>query len=82
VSISVQLDPEVETRLLARARAEGVPLDAYVRAVMEQMVGTGGPPKVSLEEFEAGLDALAEGCEDLPILPPDAYRRESIYRDV
>jgi hypothetical protein len=56
-------------------------LDAYVKTVMEQMAAIEGPPEVSLEDFEAGLDALAEGCEELPVLPPDAYRRESIYGD-
>jgi hypothetical protein len=81
VSITVQLEPDVEARLLARARAQGMSLDAYVRTVMEQMAAVGGPPELSLEEFEAGLDALAEGCEKLPVLPPDAYRRESIYGD-
>lgn len=81
MSITVQLEPDVEARLLARARAEGMSLDAYVKTVMEQMAAIEGPPEVSLEDFEAGLDALAEGCEELPVLPPDAYRRENIYGD-
>lgn len=81
MSITVQLEPDVEARLLARARAEGMSLDAYVKTVVEQMAAIEGPPEVSLEDFEAGLDALAEGCEELPVLPPDAYRRENIYGD-
>ena len=48
---------------------------------MEQMAAIERPTEVSLGEFEAGLDALAEGCETLPVLPPAAYRRESIYGD-
>jgi hypothetical protein len=81
VSITVRLEPEIEARLLARARAQGMSLDAYVRTVMEQMAAIERPAEVSLGEFEAGLDALAEGCEKLPVLPPVAYRRESIYGD-
>jgi hypothetical protein len=33
----------------------------------------------SEEAFEADLDALAEGSDDLPILAPEATSRRSIY---
>ena len=36
---------------------------------------------MSLAEFEATLDALAEGSEALPVLPPEATSRAGIYRD-
>ena len=49
--------------------------------IFERIAALEGPREVSPEEFEAGLDALAEGCDELPVLPPDAYRRESIYGD-
>ena len=32
-------------------------------------------------EFEATLDALAEGSDKLPVLPPEATSRAGIYRD-
>ena len=38
-------------------------------------------PTMNLAEFEAILDALAEGSEQLPILPPEATTRAGIYRD-
>jgi hypothetical protein len=31
------------------------------------------------EEWEKLFDQLAEGSESLPILPPEAYRREFFY---
>jgi len=31
--------------------------------------------------FEAALDALAEGSENLPVLPAEATSRTEIYRD-
>jgi len=34
-----------------------------------------------LAEFEATLDALAEGSESLPVLPPAATTRAGIYRN-
>ena len=34
------------------------------------------------EEFERAFDAIGEGNEGLPILPPDTFERESIHEDV
>ena len=81
MTITVRLEPELEERLLAQARAQGLPLDVYLRTVIEQAAVLEGPPDVSPDEFDAALDALAEGSEHLPVLPPEAYRRESIYGD-
>ncbi len=40
------------------------------------------PPKqLSREEFEAALDAMAEHSEKIPLLPDEAFSRESLYQD-
>jgi putative addiction module CopG family antidote len=39
-----------------------------------------GRANLNLAEFEATLDALAQGSEKLPVLPPDATTRADIYR--
>lgn len=36
---------------------------------------------MDLAEFDAALDALSEGSENLPVLPPEATNRAGIYRD-
>jgi putative addiction module CopG family antidote len=36
---------------------------------------------MDLAEFEATLDALAEGSDKLPVLPAEATSRAGIYRD-
>lgn len=36
---------------------------------------------MDLAEFEATLDALAEGSDKLPVLAPEATTRAGIYRD-
>ena len=67
------------TAALGPGPGSGVPLDVYLRTVIEQAAASEGRPEVSPDQFDAGLDALAEGSEHLPVLPPEAYRRESIY---
>ena len=37
------------------------------------------PPAPPIDEFEAGLDELASASDSIPVLPPHAYTRESIY---
>jgi hypothetical protein len=49
------------------------------KPLIEQSAALDSHAGLSLQEFEAGMDALAEGSEQLPVLPPEAYSRESIY---
>ena len=81
MTIKLELRPEVTASLAVRAQAKGVPFDAYLQSVIEQIAEDEGTPRASLEEFKATLDALAEGAEDLPAVPSAAFSRESIYRD-
>lgn len=81
MTVKLELKPEVEASLLARARAKGVPLDAYLQSVIEELARMPDAPPASLEEFRAALDALAEMGRALPHLPSSAFSRESIYKD-
>src|SRR5947208_3046633 len=38
-------------------------------------------PALTLSEFEAALDALAEGSDKLSVLPEEATTRSGIYRE-
>lgn len=82
MTVKLELKPEVEASLLARARARGVPLNDYLQSVIEELARASDPtPPASLEEFRAALDALAEMGKTLPHLPSSAFSRESIYKD-
>jgi len=81
VTIRLELRPEVEASLAARAQATGVPLNTYLQSVIEQIAREAGTPRASLDQFRATLDALAEMGKDLPSLPSAAFSRESIYQD-
>jgi hypothetical protein len=82
MTVTLELDPELEQRALAQARRAGVSLEAYLLSLIEaSMVLPAVGEKATLEEFEAFLDALAEDSDDLPVLPPEALTREAIYGD-
>jgi hypothetical protein len=82
MSISIELKPEIEERLEQEAAARGVSVESYVEELLEQQVSQ--PAKISrvgAEEIDHVLDSLAEGSENRPVLPSEAYTRESIYHD-
>jgi hypothetical protein len=82
MAITLNLPLEVEASLAAQARALGLQLNSYVQSLLEQQAGSGcAEQTTSLEQFEADLDALAQGSDKLPHLPPAALTRKNIYRD-
>ena len=82
MAITLNLPREVEASLATQARARGLQLNAYVQTLLEQQAGRGRAEQtVSLDQFEAELDALALGSDKLPYLPPAALTRKSIYQD-
>jgi hypothetical protein len=78
----LNLPPEVEASLAAQARALGLPLNSYVQTLLEQQAGIRRAEQtINLEQFEAELDALAQGSDKLQYLPAAALTRESFYQD-
>jgi hypothetical protein len=67
MAITLNLPPQVEASLAAQAGALGLQLNSYVQSLLEQQAGMGRAEQTTnLEQFEAELDALAQGSEKLP----------------
>jgi hypothetical protein len=79
MTVTIELTPELEARLLAQAQAAGVSMQGYVQSVVEAAALSPVGQRPTLEEFEAAMDEMAEGTDDIPVLSPDATSRESIY---
>lgn len=75
-----EVKPETVDMLIAQAKARGLSVDDYLRRLLGLVGGEHGLPEPTLDEFEADMNALAEGTEHLP---PEliTYSRADIYFD-
>ncbi len=82
MTVTLDLSARIQLTLEEQARALGIPFEVYVTSLLERLAGSEPTSRaLSPEEFEAELDGLAQGSENLPYLPPQALTRESIYQD-
>jgi hypothetical protein len=83
VTLRVELNPEIEARLLSEARARGVPMEKLAeRLLQEALAGSVQADSVlTVEEFHQMIGAMAEDSEKLPDLPTESFSRESFYED-
>ena len=81
MSIQVNLVPETERVLKAKAAAVGRTLEAFLEEIANREAGVldqgQGQAPSNLAEFERGLDELSKGLPQLPALPADFSRADS-----
>lgn len=82
--IQIELKPEIETQLLAEARAKGIEPSVYAANIIESAYAH--PLKMSrLSRNPVGvrewLDSLTQFSDRIPQLPDEAFDRESFYQD-
>ncbi|HMV81742.1 MAG TPA: hypothetical protein PLD20_34615 [Blastocatellia bacterium] len=80
MTVQLQVASDTARLLQANAVARKISLEDYLRGLAEADSVVSSPSTFSLEEFERDMDALADGPEDLPILPDD-FSRADIYAD-
>jgi hypothetical protein len=83
MTLRVDLNPEIEARLVAEARSQGVPLEKLAERLLKEALTASSLPEgvLSVEEFRHMLEGMAEGSEKLPNLPTESFSRESFYED-
>jgi len=83
MTIIVDVKPEVQTELAARARARGMDVPSHAATLLEEaaLPRPREPENRSLGEFEKTLDHLAQFSHKIPILPDEGFSRESLYQD-
>ena len=83
MGIQIELDPEVEAELKARAERDGLSLSQYVQRILEQQVPV--LPSESTLTPEERARAFQDWAENFPYrrntpLSDDAISREAIYQ--
>jgi hypothetical protein len=84
MTITLELPPEAEARLVARARASGLSLERFIENVLERetpVSGANGSASLTGGEKAKAFRAWANSFPaDLPVLSLEEVSRESIYR--
>jgi hypothetical protein len=80
MTVTLELKPEVEAGLVALARANGVPLDAYLRSLLEQLAAPTTGTAMSPEQKAAAFEQWAESFPPTPALSNEAVSRDAMYR--
>jgi hypothetical protein len=86
MTVTLELKPEVEARIRARAAERGLPVEKFIQSVIEiDMAREGERPfheTATDQEWEAALlDWINTERPRHPPLPDEAISRESIYRE-
>jgi hypothetical protein len=76
MTVTIELPPEIEASLVAKAQAQGLPLPEYVTDLLRKHSVVLSP-----EERAAGWRESAKNLPPTPTLSDDAMSRDGIYSD-
>jgi hypothetical protein len=79
VALTIELNPEIEARLLALADAQGLALPQYVQLLLGEQFPANAPSSAN-ERAAAWRDSV-RGLPHTPPLSDESTGRESIYGD-
>lgn len=83
MTITIELNPEIEARLTAEASQRGMTAEALALKLVAQslMQATPGTGRLTVQSLKELTELLTEGSESLPVLPPEVNNRENYYED-
>jgi hypothetical protein len=83
MNIRVDLNPEMEARLISEARSQGVPLEKLAERLLKEALTASSLSHgvLTVDEFHHMPEGMAAGSEKLPNLPTKSFSRESFYED-
>jgi hypothetical protein len=79
--VTLDLTPDIEADLLARAAAGGQTPGEYLRLLVEASTRPAGLPNSTPEQRAAAFEAWSASHRRTPLLSDYAVSRESIYSD-
>ena len=83
MTIQIELNPEMEAKLVVAAEASGLAPESYAQRLLQEAMGAKEPAKLrsTQEEFRAFLDEFASIVPEVPSLHNETFSRAVIYDD-
>ena len=82
MTIIIDIKPEVQAELSRQAAAHGVDIGSYAASLLEEAAHIpAGAKTLSESQLDTALQELAQFSHKIPLLPDEAFSRESLYRD-
>jgi hypothetical protein len=83
MTISVELNSEIEARLTSEAVQRGMTTEALASRLLTEALApfTPGTGRLTAQSLKELTELLTEGSDKLPILPLEVNNRESYYED-
>ena len=82
MSIIIDIKPEVQAELSRQAAAHGVDVGAYAASLLEEAAHIPAESKaLSESQLDRTLQEFAQFSHKIPVLPDEAFSRESLYQD-
>ena len=82
MTIIIDIKPELQAELSRQAAAHGVDIGAYAASLLEEAAHIpAGAKTLSESQLDTTLQELAQFSHKIPLLPDEAFSRESLYRD-
>jgi hypothetical protein len=82
MTVTIELKPEIETRIAELAAAQGVTVEEYIECVLDHLANIDTPiasPEERLRLFDEWISSHSQYTA--PRLPDEALSRESIYAE-
>ena len=80
MTVILELKPDVEAGLAALARAKGLPLDLFLRGLLEQFAGPSSSGEMTPAQRAAAFEQWAGSFPERPVPSEEAMSRDAIYR--
>jgi len=79
--MSLNLNPDIEARLIALAQASGVSVEDFLQHVVEEKSGNAQTRRLSADEWAQQFEEWADSFPESALIPDEALSRESFYPD-
>ena len=82
MTIAVDLKPEVQAELSRQAAAQGTDIGAYAASLLEEAAKVASRTEaLSTDQLDRMFEELAQFSNKIPLLPDEAFSRESPHGD-